>query len=69
MSFSAIVNYVSVLTILTLYCSTSLLGTMTTYTDAAGEPIKLGVKVLAPDFFSYLAQEKGFFEQNTTQRN
>jgi len=31
---------------------------------AAGEPIRLGVKVWAPDFFSYVAQEKGFFEKN-----
>jgi ABC-type nitrate/sulfonate/bicarbonate transport systems, periplasmic components len=29
-----------------------------------GEPIKLGVKVWAPDFLSYLAQDKGFFEKN-----
>ena len=32
--------------------------------NAAGEPIKMGVKVWAPDFFSYLAQEKGFFQKN-----
>ena len=31
---------------------------------AAGEPIKLGIKVWAPDFFSYVAQEMGFFEKN-----
>jgi NitT/TauT family transport system substrate-binding protein len=38
---------------------------MVTYTAyAANEPIKLGVKVWAPDFFSYLAQEKGFFDRN-----
>lgn len=30
----------------------------------SGEPIRLGVKVWAPDFFSYVAQEKGFFEKN-----
>ena len=30
---------------------------------AAGEPIKLGIKVWAPDFFSYVAQEMGFFEK------
>jgi NitT/TauT family transport system substrate-binding protein len=32
--------------------------------NATDEPIRLGVKVWAPDFFSYLAQEKGFFEKN-----
>jgi NitT/TauT family transport system substrate-binding protein len=32
--------------------------------NAAGEPIKMGVKVWAPDFFLYLAQEKGFFHKN-----
>jgi len=37
---------------------------MSADTNAASEPIKLGVKVWAPDFFSYLAQEKGFFEKN-----
>jgi NitT/TauT family transport system substrate-binding protein len=30
----------------------------------AEEQIRLGVKVWAPDFFSYLAEEKGFFEKN-----
>lgn len=37
---------------------------MSADTNAASDPIKLGVKVWAPDFFSYLAQEKGFFEKN-----
>ena len=37
---------------------------MSADTNATSEPIKLGVKVWAPDFFSYLAQEKGFFEKN-----
>lgn len=37
---------------------------MSADTNAASKPIKLGVKVWAPDFFSYLAQEKGFFEKN-----
>ncbi len=32
--------------------------------NAANDPIKLGVKVWAPDFFSYVAQEKGFFHKN-----
>jgi len=35
---------------------------VTSTANAATEPIKL--EVWAPDFFSYLAQEKGFFEQN-----
>ena len=52
-----------IIAIITTICS-NLLWVMTTDTNAAGEPIKLGVKVWAPDFFSYLAQEKGFFEQN-----
>jgi NitT/TauT family transport system substrate-binding protein len=33
----------------------------------AGEPINLGVKVWPPDFFSYLAQDKGFFEKNNVK--
>lgn len=37
---------------------------MSSDTNAASKSIKLGVKVWAPDFFSYLAQEKGFFEKN-----
>ena len=37
---------------------------MSADTNAASDRIKLGVKVWAPDFFSYLAQEKGFFEKN-----
>ena len=43
---------------------TNLLWTATSTANAATEPIKLGITVWAPDFFAYLAQEKGFFEQN-----
>ena len=43
---------------------TNLIWTLTNAADAATEPIRLGIKVWAPDFFSYLAQEKGFFEKN-----
>ena len=37
---------------------------MASNASGVGVPIKLGVKVWAPDFFSYLAQDKGFFEKN-----
>lgn len=43
-------------------CTISILATVSHASD--GEPIKLGVKVWAPDFLSYLAQDKGFFEKN-----
>jgi NitT/TauT family transport system substrate-binding protein len=43
---------------------TNLIWDVTSTANGATEPVKLGVKVWAPDFFSYLAQEKGFFEQN-----
>ena len=44
--------------------STTLIWMVTYTAYAANEPIRLGVKVWAPDFFSYLAQEKGFFDRN-----
>jgi NitT/TauT family transport system substrate-binding protein len=43
--------------------------TMVSDASEVGEPIKLGVKVWAPDFFSYLAQDKGFFEKNNVRVN
>ena len=57
-----IISYfiVAIITIL----GTNLIWSATSTANAGTEPIKLGVKVWAPDFFSYLAQEKGFFEQN-----
>jgi NitT/TauT family transport system substrate-binding protein len=57
-----IISYFILALITTL--GTNLIWTVTSTANAATEPIKLGVKVWAPDFFSYLAQEKGFFEQN-----
>ncbi len=57
-----IISYFILALITTL--GTNLIWTVASTANAATEPIKLGVKVWAPDFFSYLAQEKGFFEQN-----
>jgi NitT/TauT family transport system substrate-binding protein len=59
---SKIISYIVFASIITI--CTSLICTISADTNAASEPIKLGVKVWAPDFFSYLAQEKGFFEKN-----
>ena len=59
---SKIISYVIVAIIMAV--CTNLIWTVTYTANAANEPIKLGVKVWAPDFFSYLAQEKGFFDRN-----
>ena len=59
---SKIILYIIFALITTIW--TILIWTVTSGVDAATEPIRLGVKVWAPDFFSYLAQEKGFFEKN-----
>ena len=60
---SKIILYIIFALITTIW--TILIWTVTSGVDAAAtEPIRLGVKVWAPDFFSYLAQEKGFFEKN-----
>ncbi len=57
-----IISYFILALITTL--GTNLIWTVASTANAATEPIKLGVKVWAANFFSYLAQEKGFFEQN-----
>jgi NitT/TauT family transport system substrate-binding protein len=62
---SKIILYIIVAIIMTI--CTNLIWTMTSNANAVGEPIKLGVKVWAPDFFSYLAQEKGFFDRNNVK--
>ena len=59
---SKIISYVIVAIIMAI--CTNLIWTVTYTANAANEPLKLGVKVWAPDFFSYLAQEKGFFDRN-----
>ncbi len=59
---SKIISYVIVAIIMAV--CTILIWTVTCTANATNEPIKLGVKVWAPDFFSYLAQEKGFFDRN-----
>ena len=59
---SKMISYVIVAIIMTI--CTNLIWTVTYTANAANEPIKLGVKVWAPDFFSYLAQEKGIFDRN-----
>ena len=54
----------TLVTIITIVSNPTLLLHAQSDNDGNQQPIKLGVKVWAPDFFSYLAQEKGFFEQN-----
>ncbi len=54
-----------VLVILIISISTNLVICVTQgKANAAGEPIKIGVKIWAPDFFWYVAQEKGIFQKN-----
>ena len=38
-------------------------------TNTTGQPIKLGLSIWAPSFFTYVAQEKGFFEKNNVNVN
>ena len=52
-----------IVTVITML-GTNLIWGVTSTANGATEPIKLGITVWAPDFFAYLAQEKGFFEQN-----
>ena len=37
--------------------------------NPTGQPIKLGLSIWAPSFFTYIAQEKGFFEKNNIDVN
>lgn len=60
-SSSKMILHIS-LAIISSLCTIPILAMVSDASD--GEPIKLGVKVWAPDFFSYLAQDKGFFEKN-----
>jgi NitT/TauT family transport system substrate-binding protein len=62
---SKAISYIIVAIILAIYIN--LIGTMTPDANAAGEPIRLGFPVWAPNFFCYLAQEKGFFEKNNVE--
>ena len=57
---SKAISYIIVAIIITICIN--LIWTMTPNANAAGEPIRLGFPFWAPNFFSYLAQEKGFFE-------
>jgi NitT/TauT family transport system substrate-binding protein len=50
--------------IITIVSGLNLGWILSSIANASDEPIRLGVKVWAPDFFLYLAQEKGFFEKN-----
>lgn len=52
------------ITIITIVSNPTFLLHAQSNNNGNQEPIRLGVKVWAPDFFSYLAQEKGFFEKN-----
>ena len=54
----------TLVTIITIVSNPTLLLHAQSNNNGNQEPIRLGVKVWAPDFFSYLAQEKGFFEKN-----
>jgi NitT/TauT family transport system substrate-binding protein len=56
---------------LAIVCLLYAFPTSTMDSDASGarEPVNLGLKVWAPDFFSYLAQDKGFFERNNVKVN
>ena len=38
-------------------------------TNTTGQPIKIGLSIWAPSFFTYIAQEKGFFEKNNVNVN
>lgn len=38
-------------------------------TNTTGDPIKLGLNIWAPSFFTYIAQENGFFEKNNVHVN
>ncbi len=62
---SKIISYI-IVAIIIAGC-TNLIWTTASSASAAGEPIRLGFPVWAPNFFSYLAQEKGFFEKNNVK--
>lgn len=64
-NYSKVISYIIVAVIITI--CTNLIWTMTSNANAAGEPIRLGFPFWAPNFFSYLAQEKGFFEKNNVE--
>ena len=54
----------TLVTIITIVSNPTLLLRAQSNNNGNQQPIRLGVKIWAPDFLSYLAQEKGFFEKN-----